>query len=56
MKNNILKVITAIAATGWMISVCMLDSETYIPIIINIICLLWLLLIAVANQERFNNF
>lgn len=49
IKNAILKAITAIAGTVFVLSACMLDSESYIPMILCMASGLWLSAFAYAN-------
>ena len=49
----IIEFITIIALILSFISVCCLDSETYIPLIIFAICLIWLFIFAWANNMLY---
>ena len=49
IKNFILKTITAIAAIGFGIFVNAIDSPSWIPTIICVVCMIWLTLFAYAN-------
>lgn len=52
MRIKILKIFTFIAIINCIIFGCMLDSESYIPIIICGISAAWLLLIVIANTPK----
>ena len=52
MKNIILKILTAVAALGFIISACCLDSNSYIPEFVCFICLAWLVPFICANSDR----
>lgn len=49
IKNAILKAITAIAGTVFILSACMLDSDSWIPFITLTVSGLWLSAFAYAN-------
>lgn len=51
-KNRRLKIITWFASMGAVVSICLLDSESYIPLIFCGICLGWLVLMYAANCTR----
>lgn len=50
MKNKILKVVTSIVGFLWLVSVCAIDSASWIPTIICAICSAYLILFAYANN------
>jgi len=52
--NRILKAITIVAVVIGLLSLQCLDSESWIPAIVSIICGAWLILFAVANTEHKN--
>lgn len=52
MKNKILKTITILAGVLMFISICCLDSESWIPAIVLGICMAWLGLFLLANKEN----
>lgn len=56
MKNKILKGITAVAAVLFLISVCFLDSESNVPCIVCVVCLVWIALFMIANRERLGYY
>ena len=49
MRIKVLKVITYIAIVVWLLSVCVIDSNSWIPYITCGVSSLWILLIVVAN-------
>lgn len=51
MKNMILETVTALAAVLWLVSACMLDSVSVLPIVLNAVSLAWLGLFIIANQK-----
>lgn len=53
MKNFILKTVTWLAAIVWLVSACMVDSESWIPTINVIVCSAWLSVFIYANMERW---
>lgn len=48
-RNKKLKIMFKINALLWVISVLMIDSKSYIPLIICAVTSLWLLLFTIAN-------
>ena len=54
IKNFILKSITYVAAILFTVSACALDSATWIPAIVCLICAIWLMLFAYANRDIFD--
>lgn len=54
MKNKILKVVTAINAMAFIISVMMIDSDSTIPAIISFTTLIYLAIFAAANTDKLN--
>lgn len=51
IHNYILKTITTIVAIIFALAVCALDSDSWIPMNICIVCLAWLLPFAVINGQ-----
>ena len=52
IKDKVLKGITFIAGITWLFTACCMDSENInIVIAINAICMVWLVLMAVANMD-----
>ena len=51
IRVKVLKAITWIAGIGAVLSGCCLDSESYIPVIVLMVCASWLLLMTLANME-----
>lgn len=49
IKNFILKTITCIAGILFFVSACAIDSPSWIPTIICVVCMIWLGLFAYAN-------
>lgn len=52
MHDCILKLITTIAALGFIVSACIIDSKSLIFAIICFICEGWILLFYFANKEK----
>ena len=52
MRKKVLKAITIIAAIMFTLSVCSLDSDSYIPHILALVSLAYLGLFNYANKER----
>jgi hypothetical protein len=50
MKNKVLKAIAYIVGTLWIISACAIDSESWIPTIVCVICTVYLALFSYANN------
>ena len=50
IKNFILKSITSVAGFLWL--ACALDSESYIPTSVGVICGIWLVLFVCANSKE----
>lgn len=50
-RNKRLKIMFKINALLWVISVLMIDSKSYIPLIICAVTSLWLLLFTIANAR-----
>ena len=50
IKNAFLKITTTVMAVVLFLSVCLMDSESNIPMIAGIISLAWISLIAWAND------
>ena len=51
MKNKILKSITYVMAIIFIVSVCLIDSHTWIPYIVCCVCLAWFILFMFVNRE-----
>lgn len=51
LHDPVLIVITIIAASGWWIAAASLDSESFLPVVIWMICTAWLALFALANSR-----
>ena len=56
MKKKVLKAITIIAAIMFTLSICSLDSDSYIPTIIAFVCEGWLALMAYANKDLLGRY
>lgn len=52
LKNKVLKTITGITGVLAFLSIMCLDSESWIPVIVLIICMAWLGLFLYANKEN----
>lgn len=52
MRKKILKTSVYIAIAGLMVSMCCLDSNTIIPMIVCGVCGFWLVFMSIANGER----
>ena len=50
MKNLILKSITLVAVIVTATCMCMIDSETDVPLFIAAVCMAWLILFSIAND------
>lgn len=53
LKNVILKGITGINIVSMMLMLCMVDSDSYIPLIVLMINMVWLFLFFIANIDHF---
>lgn len=53
LHNKVLWGITYIAVLLFTISMSAMDSNTYIPVVVMILSLAWLLLFSLANEERW---
>lgn len=52
VKNRILKGSIAVAVITFLLSTCCFDGESIlIPIIVNVVSLLWLVIIGLANSD-----
>lgn len=51
IKNTILKTITWVAVIGEILAICAIDSASIIPIIVAVICLVWIALFFIANAQ-----
>lgn len=56
MKNKILKTINFIVAIIFIISGCMLDSDTWIPYIVCFICEIWFAIFVFVNKETLMKY
>lgn len=56
MKNKILKTIIAATALIFILSVCLVDSESYIPFAVACISFGVLILFGYANKERIMSY
>lgn len=52
MRIKIIKFITFIAFITFILSICCIDSESWLPLISCMISSLWLILIAIANTPK----
>lgn len=53
LKNVILKGITGINIVSMMLMLCMVDSDSYIPLFVLMINMVWLFLFFIANIDHF---
>lgn len=53
LKNLMLKGITGINIVSMMLMLCMVDSDSYIPLIVLMINMVWLFLFFMANIDHF---
>ena len=51
LHGPVLIVITILAASGWWIAAASLDSESFLPAVIWMLCTAWLALFAFANSR-----
>lgn len=56
MKNKILNTINFIVAIIFIISGCMLDSDTWIPYIVCFICEIWFAIFVFVNKETLMKY
>ncbi len=49
MKNIVLKTITKIDALIWVVSACLVDSRSWIPVIMLFLTTFWMILFSYAN-------
>lgn len=56
MKNKILKIITWFNVISFLTSVTLLDSMSYIPLIVALVNMTWISLFILANRERLNDY
>lgn len=56
MKNKILKIITWLNVISFLTSVTLLDSMSYIPLIVALVNITWISLFILANRERLNDY
>ena len=56
MKNKILKFITWLNVISFLTSVTLLDSMSYIPLIVALVNITWISLFILANRERLNDY
>jgi len=52
LRVRTLKTITIIAAVLFILAVCCMDSDSYIPVIVGFVCEAWLALMAYANRDK----
>ncbi len=51
MKNKILKAITAIAGVLMVLSMCAMDSDSWLPFIVYVSCIAWLGVFTEVNKD-----
>ena len=56
MKNKILKAINYIMAIIFLLSICLLDSDTWIPCIVCFVCEIWFAIFVFANKETLMKY
>ena len=56
MKNKILKAINFIVAIIFLLSICLLDSDTWIPCIVCFVCEIWFAIFVFANKETLMKY
>ena len=56
MKNKILKTINFIVAIIFLLSICLLDSDTWIPCIVCFVCEIWFAIFVFANKETLMKY
>lgn len=56
MKNKILKFITWLNVISFLTSVTLLDSVSYIPLIVALVNMAWISLFIFANRDRLNDY
>ena len=56
MKNKILKIITWLNVISFLTSVTLLDSVSYIPLIVALVNMAWISLFIFANRDRLNDY
>lgn len=52
MKNKVLISINYIAAFIFIVAVCAMDSDSWLPYIACAVCEVWFVLMLIANRER----
>lgn len=50
MKNKILKAIAWAVSLVWIVSACLIDSDSWIPFIVYVICEIYMVLFSYAND------
>lgn len=56
LKNRILKSIIYFTSFLFLLSACMVDSDSYIPYVILVACMLILIVFMVANWDTINKY
>ena len=56
LLNKILKIITWLNVISFLTSVTLLDSMSYIPLIVALVNITWISLFILANRERLNDY
>ena len=56
MKNKVLKAINFIVAIIFLLSICLLDSDTWIPCIVCFVCEIWFAIFVFANKETLMKY
>lgn len=51
-KNRFLITTTRLSVLGFILAACFADSESIIPIIVMVVCLLWMLIMLIANRDN----
>jgi len=56
LKNLILKGITGINIVSMMLMLCMVDSDSYLPLIVLMVNMVWLFLFFMSNIDHVERF
>ena len=56
MKKKVLVTINYIAVFLFMLSACALDSDSWLPYIVCVVCEVWFFLMLIANRERLSKW
>lgn len=56
LKNLILKGITGINIVSMMLMLCMVDSDSYVPLIVLMVNMVWLFLFFMSNIDHVERF